>query len=123
MILSGGWWLIIVLVVIGVLLAVALSRRDRSVSSKSSESAKAQPSAEMVKLHQLLSQHLPQVTTTLKHNRILVQGRDNRRLMLTIDKKLNTGSRQLGEAKVINFHRLPSVDVLKQTVQDSLKSN
>lgn len=123
MILSGGWWLIIVLVVIGVLLVVALSRRDSSVSSKSSKPAKSQPNAEMVKLHQLLSQHLPQVTTTLKHNRILVQGGNNQRLMLTIDKKLKTGSRQLGEAMVINFHRLPSSEVLKQTVQAGLKSS
>ena len=123
MTLSGGWWLIIVLVVVGVLFAVALSRRDDRPSKKTSVPLAAQPTAEIVKLNQLLTRHLPQVKTTLKHNRILVQDGNNQRLMLTMDKKLKAGSRQLGEAMVINFHKLPNAEVLKQTVQASLKSS
>lgn len=123
MTLGGGWWLIIVLVVVGVLFAIALSRRDNKSSQKDKIKPVAPPTADIVKLDQLLNRHLPNVTTTVKHNRILVQDGQNQRLMLTMDKKLKAGSRQLGEAMVINFHKLPNAEVLKQTVQASLKSS
>ncbi len=123
MTLSGGWWLIIVLVVAGVLFAVALSRRDNSQSKQRPTKTTVQPTADIVKLNQMIGQHLPQMNTTLKHNRILVQVGHHKRLMLTMDKKLQAGSRQLGEAMVVNFHKLPSAEVLKQTVQASLKSS
>lgn len=130
MTLLGGWWLLILLAVTGALFLIALSRKGKAdhqqragkplrdkFRSSSKADAPVKPTAEMVKLDEMIAQHYPLIVTTLRHNRIIVQQGSERTLMLTIDKKASTGSRRLGEATVVNFHRVPSLDELKAILE------
>lgn len=118
MTIGGGWWLIIILGFIAVLFGIAKLRGEKPTPT----AAVPTTSTDLVKLNKLINRHLPTFSTTLRHNRIIVQNNNKKRLMLTIDDKVTEGSRQLGDAVVVNFHKLPTVAALKQTIQTRLES-
>lgn len=130
MTLLGSWWLVILLAITGVLFLIALSRRNPDDAGKNPRSssggklfnkfqtnAPVKPTAEMIKLDELIAQHYPLLVTTLRHNRIIVQRGEEQTIMLTIDKKVSAGSRKLGDATVVNFHRVPSLDELRDLLK------
>ena len=119
MTLDSSWWLVIILGITALLFGIALMRRDPAVSI-TTKKAIPPTSAELIKLNKLINRHLPRFSTTLRHNRIIMRGDNEKRLMLTIDGKISEGSRQLGDATVVNFHKLPSVTTLKKTLQSQL---
>ena len=121
--LLGSWWLIIILAITAALFVWGLSRhRSANREGASSQSALSKPSNDLIKLDELIAKHMPMTITTLRHNRIIIQKPESatgqkRTIMLTIDKKIAAGSRQLGEATVINFHKVPAIEALKQSLE------
>lgn len=120
--LLGSWWLVIILVITAALFIWGMSRHRSDNSANTDKKPKiSKPSADLIKLDEMIAQHLPMTITTLRHNRIVIQApkadtEHNQTIMLTIDKKVAAGSRQLGDATVINFHKVPSAEALKQSL-------
>lgn len=126
MTLMGGWWLLILLAITGGLFLWGMSRRTTEIparqgagksqtakGSKQSVSTKPiKPSAELVELDELLATYYPTLITSLQHNRIIAHNSKHNLLIMTIDKNNTMGSRKLGDALIVNFQRVPSLEEL-----------
>ncbi len=117
--IDGIWWLVILIGVVVGLWLLAKSRGTKSSESKASGAANKTPVNDALqKTATLFKKYFPDYRVTRKAKHLLVSKQDKKVAMITIDKNLVAGQRRLGEIAVINFHQVPSRDLLTVTLED-----
>ena len=124
--IDGMWWLVILLSVGVGLWLLAKSRGAKKEEGLSQKSARGQAKKQKTAVNDnlkkttlLLKQYFPDYAVKRKANHLLVSKQNKKIAMITIDKKIATGQRRLGEVPVINYHRPPSRDQLTANLQDA----
>lgn len=118
--IDGIWWLVILFAVIAALWLVAKSRGAKAGEKHSSTKLKNTVSNDALqKTSALLKQYFPEYKVTRKANHLLISQQNRKIAMITIDKKIASGQRLLGDVPVINYHRVPSRAQLTANLQDA----
>ncbi|SNT69089.1 hypothetical protein [Psychrobacter sp. LV10R520-6] len=118
--IDGIWWLVILLAVVASLWLLAYLRGAKSDDkTKASSRAKISPNDGLQKTAAMLKQYFPDYRVSRKNNHLLVIKQGKKIAMITIDKKLATGQRRLGDVPIINYHRTPSRAQLSTNLQDA----
>ena len=120
--IDGIWWLVILFVVIAALWLLAKSRGAKTGETPhnvQSKSTKTLANDGLQKTLVLLKQYFPDYRVTRKSNHLLLSKQDKKIAMITIDKKIATGQRRLGNVPVINYHRVPSRAQLTANLEDA----
>lgn len=120
--IDGIWWLIILLaVVVGLwLLAHKHGAKNDSKNRNTKTSAKKISTNDALqKTAAMLKQYFPDYRVTRKGSHLLVVKQNKKIAMITIDKKLATGQRRLGDVPTINYHRTPGRAQLSSNLQEA----
>ena len=120
--IDGIWWLVILFVVIAALWLLAKSRgvkAGEATYNRPLKGAKKSANDALHKTSALLKQYFPDYRVTRKTNHLLLSKQDKKIAMITIDKKIATGQRRLGNVPVFNYHRVPSREQLTANLQDA----
>ncbi len=120
--IDGIWWLVILFVVIAALWLLAKSRgvkAGETTYNRPLKGAKKSANDALQKTSALLKQYFPDYRVTRKTNHLLLSKQDKKIAMITIDKKIATGQRRLGNVPVFNYHRVPSREQLTANLQDA----
>ena len=119
--IDGIWWLVILLAVVAALWLVAKSRAPKNVDPRNikSKNKKTPANDALQKTSVLIKQYFPVYRVTREANHLLVSKQNKKIAMITIDKKLATGQRRLGDVPIINYHRTPSRAQLSTNLQDA----
>jgi hypothetical protein len=118
--IDGIWWLVILLAVVAGLWLLAHLRGAKSDDKTTASSrAKMPPNDGLQKTAAMLKQYFPDYRVSGKNNHLLVIKQGKKIAMITIDKKLATGQRLLGNVPIINYHRTPSRAQLSTNLQDA----
>ena len=118
--IDGIWWLVILFAVIVALWFIAKSRGTKTEEKHGSAKSKNTTSNDALqKTSVLLKQYFPDYKVTRKANHLLISQQDRKLAMITIDKKIASGQRLLGDVPVINYHRVPSRAQLTANLQDA----
>ena len=118
--IDGIWWLVILFAVIVALWLIAKSRGTKTEEKHGSAKSKNTTSNDALqKTSVLLKQYFPDYKVTLKANHLLISQQDRKLAMITIDKKIASSQRLLGDVPVINYHRVPSRAQLTANLQDA----
>ncbi|WP_250163752.1 hypothetical protein [Psychrobacter sp. WY6] len=67
----------------------------------------------------LIKQYFPDYRVTRKTNHLLLSKQDRKIAMITMDKKIASGQRLLGNVPVINYHRVPNRAQLAANLQQA----
>lgn len=119
--IDGIWWLVILLAVVAGLWLLAQKRGAKNNHETTASSrAKVSPNDALQKTAAMLKQYFPDYRVTRKGNHLLVIKQGKKIAMITIDKKLATGQRRLGDVPIINYHRTPSRAQLSANLQDAV---
>ncbi|MEN6671226.1 hypothetical protein AAJP47_12715 [Psychrobacter sp. B38] len=116
--IDGIWWLVILFAVIVVLWLLAKSRGIKSGDASHRGQSKTPTNDSLQKTLALLKQHFPDYRVTRKTNHLLLSQQDKKIAMITIDKKIATGQRRLGNVPVINYHYVPSHAQLSELLKN-----
>ena len=120
--IDGIWWLVILFAVIAALWLLAKSRGVKvgeSPHNKSSKSAKKPINDDLQKTSMLIKLYFPGYRVTRKANHLLLSKQNKKIAMITIDRKIASGQRLLGNVPVINYHRVPSRAQLAANLQEA----
>ena len=125
--IDGIWWLVIIFSVIAALWLVAHLRgakllpnkRTNNKQGKQSVSSQQPVNEPLQKTLKLIKKHFPKYQVSRRANHLLISHQGKKIAMITIDSKLATGRRLLGEVPVINYHRAPNRDVLAVNLQET----
>jgi len=118
--IDGIWWLVILFAVIAALWLVAKSRGAKVGEQNGYTQSKKDKSHDgLQKTSALLKKYFPNYRVTRKANHLLLSKQDKKIAMITIDRKLATGQRRLGDVPVINYHRVPSRAQLTANLQEA----
>lgn len=122
--IDGIWWLVILLSVVVGLWLLAKSRGERKSNNASGSNddlkqPKLPSNDALQKTLVLLNKHFPQYRVTRKANHLLIIKQTRKIAMITIDKKVATGQRLLGEVPILNYHRAPSRELLAANLEDA----
>ncbi|WP_201527443.1 hypothetical protein [Psychrobacter frigidicola] len=120
--IDGIWWLVIFLAVVAGLWLLAHRRGDKGGGKdKAAKSARAKslPNDALQKTAALLKKDFKNYRVTRKGNHLLIIKQGKKVAMITIDKKLATGQRRLGDVPIINYHRPPSRAQLSANLQEA----
>lgn len=115
--IDGIWWLVILIsVVVGLwLLAKA---RGAKAANNASDNQRSKNDA-LQKTAALLKKSFPEYRVSRKAKHLLISRQGKKIAMITIDKSLAAGERRLGEVPIINYHRVPSRDLLRAHLADA----
>jgi len=113
--IDGIWWLVILILVIAALWLVAKRRGDDK-----NKTSKPKPNPALQKTARLIEQSFADVRVTQKPNHLIVSKSGQKIAMITLDKKVAAGQRKLGDALVLNYHKIPSRD---QLIADFARDN
>ncbi len=113
--IDGIWWLVILILVIAALWLVAKRRGDDK-----NKTSKPKPNSALQKTARLIEQSFTDVRVTQKPNHLIVSKSGQKIAMITLDKKVAAGQRKLGDALVLNYHKIPSRD---QLIADFARDN
>lgn len=120
--IDGIWWLVILLVVVTGLWLLAHKRGAKNDSKNSNVKAsgkKILANDALQKTAVMLKQYFPDYRVSRKGNHLLIIKQGKKLAMITIDKKLATGQRRLGDVPIINYHRIPSRAQLSANLQEA----
>ena len=124
--IDGIWWLVILFAVIAVLWMLAKARgataggkHSHKHSQKMGAKANKPINDSLQKTSALLKQYFPDYKVARKSNHLLISQQNRKIAMITIDKKIASGQRLLGDVPVINYHRVPSRAQLMANLQDA----
>ncbi|MBP2281674.1 hypothetical protein RCH20_002457 [Psychrobacter sp. PL15] len=117
--IDGIWWLVILLAVGAGLWLLAHKRgaKKDDVNTVATRTKVASNDA-LQKTAVMLKQHFPDYRVTRKGNHLLIIKQGKKIAMITIDKKLATGQRRLGDVPILNYHRTPSRTQLSTNLQE-----
>lgn len=114
--IDGMWWLLILLIVIGVLWLLAHLRGSKDAHKNT---VQAQPANDALqKTAMLLKQHCSDYRVMRRESHLMLTKQGKKIAMITIDKNLPSGQRRLGDVPVINYQRLPNRAQLNASLQD-----
>ena len=104
-----GWLLIVLAIVIGLFL-IALKRKPENHSATHAKNKKTAPSIpkNLLKLSEFIKSNFPEYDVSARPHHLLLAQQGNKVAMLTMDKQIEVGSRELGGVKVINLHKIPT---------------
>lgn len=120
--IDGIWWLVILFAVIAALWLLAKSRGVKvgeTTHNKSSKSVRKPINDDLQKTSVLIKQYFPDYRVTRKTNHLLLSKQDRKIAMITMDKKIASGQRLLGNVPVINYHRVPNRAQLAANLQQA----
>ena len=113
--IDGIWWLVILLSVVLGLWLLAKTRATKSfINDKGQQTfIKQSPTNDALqKTLILIKKHFPNYQVSRKANHLSISHQGKKMAMITIDKRVATGQRLLGEVPVINYHRVPTQELL-----------
>mgnify|MGYP003592266678 CR=1 FL=1 len=117
--IDGMWWLVILLTIV---IALWLFAKSRGVTASEPQlratDRKYPVNNALQKTALLIEKHFSDYKVARKNNHLLISRQGKKIAMITIDKKLAAGQRRLGDVPVVNFHRVPSRDLLAVNLQD-----
>ena len=114
--MHGMWWLLIIIAVIAVLWLIASKREDTSVANST---AKKPNNDALQKTAALIEKTFSHYRVTRRSNHLLVTKHALKIAMITMDKKIPVGERLLGDVRVLNYHRVPNVAILKEALSSA----
>ena len=118
--IDGIWWLVILLSVVFGLWLFAKSRGAKmSEPPFGATDQKLPVNNALQKTAVLIEKHFSDYKVARKNNHLLISRQGKKIAMITLDKNLAAGQRRLGEVPVVNFHRVPSRDLLAASLQDA----
>lgn len=118
--IDGIWWLVILLSVVVALWLLAKLRGAKVAAQQKDGADKKLPSNDALqKTSLLIKKHLPDYRVTRKTNHLLVTKQGKKIAMITIDKQLAAGQRLLGDVPVINYHRVPSRELIAVSLENA----
>ena len=105
--MNAVWWLLIVLAVVVGLFFIALKRKPQDHKPKNK---KPVPSIakNLLKLSHFIKSNFPEYEVSTRNHHLLLAQQGKKLAMLTMDKRIEVGSRDLGGVKVINLHTIPT---------------
>ena len=118
--INAIWWLLIILAVVAGLFFIALKRKPKSHADKQAKNKKPKPSIpkNLLKLSQFIQGNFPEYEVSTRSHHLLLVQQGKKIAMLTMDKQIEVGNRELGGVKVINLHQIPSKTQLKELIQE-----
>ena len=115
--IDGIWWLVILVSVVVGLWLLAKARGAKAANGDSTnELPKNDP---LQKTAALVKKSFPEYQVSRKAKHLLISRQGKKVAMITIDKSLAAGARRLGEVPIMNYHRVPSRDVLTAHLADA----
>lgn len=90
-----------------------------TIHNKSSKSVRKPINDDLQKTSVLIKQYFPDYRVTRKTNHLLLSKQDKKIAMITMDKKIASGQRLLGNVPVINYHRVPNRAQLAANLQQA----
>ncbi len=120
--IDGIWWLVILLAVVAGLWLVAHKRGAKNDSKKTHTKIigkKIPANDALQKTAVILKQYFPDYRVSRKGSHLLIIKQGKKIAVITIDKKLATGQRRLGDVPIINYHRIPSRTQLSANLQNA----
>ncbi len=118
--IDGIWWLVILLSVVMGLWILAKSRGEKASEPQLRATGKNPPVNDALQnTATLIEKHFSDYKVARKVNHLLISRQGKKIAMITIDKKLAAGQRRLGDVPVVNFHRVPSRDLLVTNLQNA----
>lgn len=116
--IDGMWWLVILLLVIGVLWLIAHKRGAKNNKNAPTNTAQKSPANDALqKTAVIIKQHFSDYRVTRRESHLMLSRQGKKIAMITIDKTLAAGQRRLGDVPVINYHRVPSRAQLNDSLQ------
>ena len=106
--LDGIWWFVIP---VSVVVGLWLLAKARGAKAASSDNTNELPKNDPLQKTAALVKELLSIKSAAKPS-IYSLAVKVKVAMITIDKSLATGARRLGEVPIMNYHRVPSRDVL-----------
>lgn len=107
--ISAVWWLLILLAVVGGLFFIALKRKPSAQEDKTKKDKPIAPIPKhLLKYSQFIQTNFPEYEVSVRAHHLLLAQQGKKVAMLTMDKQIDEGSRQLGEVKVVNVHTIPN---------------
>ncbi|WP_227429956.1 hypothetical protein [Psychrobacter sp. I-STPA6b] len=111
--LDGIWWLIIIVLVTGGLALMALKRSPQHTHAQNAKDKHATLNntsipKNLLKLRKFIQSNFPEYDVATRAHHLLLTQQGRKVAMLTMDTKIEVGSRELGGVKVINLHRIPN---------------
>lgn len=117
--IDGIWWLIILLIVIGVLWLIAHQRGANNPKKLTKNPAQKPPTPDALqKTAIIIKKNFSDYRVTRRESHLLLSKKGKKVAMITIDNALASGQRRLGDVPVINYHRVPNRAQLHESLQD-----
>jgi len=118
--IDGMWWLVILFTVIAALWLLAKSRGAKTDTGRSGKQSNQLPSNDALqKTAALIEKTFSHYRVTRRSNHLLVTKHALKIAMITMDKKIPVGERLLGDVRVLNYHRVPNVAILKEALSSA----
>jgi len=115
--IDGIWWLVILVSVVVGLWLLAKARGAKAASSNNTNELPKNDALQ--KTAALVKKCFPEYQVSRKAKHLLISRQGKKVAMITIDKSLAAGARRLGEVPIMNYHHVPSRDVLTAHLADA----